>query len=177
MDLPLYATEHRNAAKSDLGSATYHLFTEAVVLKQVMRKSGQDPFQETFSKLLLQLRVTAADWEHLMNQTPRQVQNLTLFSHVVYLHATTEAVVEHNVARLHACGQPAATIKAIHSGPNAAKASPDDASGLDPVVCLAHGARVMLIAICGLTWDWSIGLWEQYQPSAMTMEELLLTCK
>ena len=54
--------------------------------------------------------------------------------------------MEHNVAHLHACGQPIATIKAIHTGPNAAKASSDDASGLDPVICLAHGARVMLIA-------------------------------
>ena len=32
------------------------------------------------------------------------------------------------------------------SHPQWTKCSPDDASGLDPVVCLAHGARVMLIA-------------------------------
>ena len=35
-------------------------------------------------------------------------------------------------------------IKAVHSGPNAAKASSDDAGGLEPIVCLAKGARVML---------------------------------
>ena len=52
--------------------------------------------------------------------------------------------MEHNIAKLHACGQPVATIKAVHSGPNACKASSDDASGLEPVVCLAKGARVML---------------------------------
>ena len=52
--------------------------------------------------------------------------------------------MEHNVTRLHACGQPVATIKAVHSGVNASKASSDDASGLEPVVCLAKGARVML---------------------------------
>ena len=47
--------------------------------------------------------------------------------------------MEHNVARLRASGQPVATIKAVHKGPNAAKASSDEAGGLEPVVCLAHG--------------------------------------
>ena len=149
MDLPLYTTEQRSAAMSDRGSATYQLFNKAVVLKQVMRQSGQDPSQVLFRQLLLRLRdgqVTTADWEHLMSQTPSRAQDLSPFTTAVHLHATTEAVVEHNIARLHACGQPIATIKAIHTGPNADKASSDDASGLDPVICLAHGARVMLIA-------------------------------
>ena len=35
-------------------------------------------------------------------------------------------------------------MKAIQTGPNASKASPDDAAGLDPVIYIAHGARVML---------------------------------
>ena len=43
-------------------------------------------------------------------------------------------------------GQPIATIKAVHTVPNASKASPDDAAGLEPAICLAHGARVMLTA-------------------------------
>ena len=113
MDLP---TEQRSAAMSDCGSATYQLFNKAVVLKQVMRQSGQDPSQVLFRQLLLRLRdgqVTTADWEHLMCQTPSQVQDLSPFTTAVHLHATTEAVVEHNVAHLHACGQPIATIKAM----------------------------------------------------------------
>lgn len=47
------------------------------------------------------------------------------------------------MSRLKACGQPIATIKAVHSGPSAAKASTDDAGGL---ICLANGARIMLTA-------------------------------
>ena len=39
---------------------------------------------------------------------------------------------------------PVATIKAVHTGTNASKGSTDDASGLEPIVCLAVGARVML---------------------------------
>ena len=48
------------------------------------------------------------------------------------------------MAQLQASGQPIATIKAVHTGANAAKAPADDAGGLEAVVCLAHSARVML---------------------------------
>ena len=37
-------------------------------------------------------------------------------------------------------------IKAVHSGPRASKVSADDAGGLEPIVCLAQGATVMLTA-------------------------------
>ena len=42
------------------------------------------------------------------------------------------------------CPSVPATIKAIHTGPNASKTSSDDASGLEPVICLSRGAKVML---------------------------------
>ena len=67
-------------------------------------------------------------------------------THALHLKPTVEGVVEHNIANLHAIGQPIATIKAVHTGPNAAKASPEDTGGLQPVLYLAHGARVMLIS-------------------------------
>ena len=55
-------------------------------------------------------------------------------------------MVEHNVSRLRANNHPVPTIKAIHSGPNAAKASSEDAGGLELIICLACEARVMLTA-------------------------------
>ena len=148
MDLPLYTTVSRSHL-SDLGSTAYQLFNNAVVLDQVMRQSGQDPSQMLFRQILLNMRngqTTTEDWRHLMKQTPAQVQDLTPFRSALYLHPTVEAVVEHNVSRLHANGQPIATIKAVHTGPNASKASPDEAAGLEAIVCLAHEARVMLTA-------------------------------
>ena len=148
MDLPLYTTVPR-AALSDLGKAAYQLFDRAVILDQVMRQSGQDPDQVLFRDILLRLRdaqVTTADWKHLMKQTAAQIPDLAPFTSALHLHPTVEAVVEHNVTKLHANGQPIATIKAVHTGPNASKASPDDAAGLEPTICLAHGARVMLTA-------------------------------
>ena len=99
--------------------------------------------------MLLRLRdgqVTQDDWKHFMTRTPAQVQDLSPFASAVHLFPTTEAVVEHNVAKLRACGQPIATIKAVHTGPQASKASSDDASGLEAIICLAVGARVMLSA-------------------------------
>ncbi len=47
----------------------------------------------------------------------------------------------HNVSELSSSGKPIAAIKAIHTEPNASKAPAD---GLEAVVCLANGARVML---------------------------------
>lgn len=43
-------------------------------------------------------------------------------------------------------GTPIAAINAIHSGVNAAAATPDDAGGLYPTVLIAEGAKVMLTA-------------------------------
>ena len=66
----------------------------------------------------------------------------TCFTTALHLYPTVEAVVENNVSELHASGQPNAIIKAVHSGPNASKGSPDDAGGLEPIICLATGARL-----------------------------------
>ena len=81
-----------------------------------------------------------------MTQTPAQVNDLTPFNSALYLHPTIEAVVEHNITKLHTNGQPVATVKALHSGPNAANASAEDAGGLEPILCLASETCVMLTA-------------------------------
>ncbi len=56
-------------------------------------------------------------------------------------------LLKPDITKLHSCGQPVVIIKAVHSGPNASKGSPDDAGGLQPVVCLAKGARVILSSV------------------------------
>ena len=148
MDLPLYTTVNRNEL-SDLGSSTYHFFDSAVVLNQVMRQSGESPEQILFRDILLRLRdgkTTVADWEQLMKQTPLQAEDLSAFDSAVHLFPTVDSVVEYNITKLHAINRPIATIKAVHSGHNASKGTSEDAGGLDPVVYLAHTARVMLIA-------------------------------
>ena len=66
------------------------------------------------------------------------------FDDALHLHFTVQAVARYNVTKFRNTGEPIATIKAIHTGPNASKASLEDASGLEPVIRLARGARVML---------------------------------
>ena len=75
---------------------------------------------------------------------------------------TIEAVVQHNINKLHAYGQPVATIRAVHTGPNASKAS-TDAGGLQPVVCLAKSAHVMLSANLWVDMDLVNGAMETVQ--------------
>ena len=147
MDLPLYTTVSRTEL-SDLGSVNYHLFDHAITLDQVMRQAGNDSAQQLFRNILMRLRngeLRVEDWKHLIQQTPVEVDDDTSgFDEALRLFPTTSAVTEYNVTKLHSNDQPVAVIKAVHSGAGAIKASADDAGGLEPVVCLAHGARVML---------------------------------
>ena len=98
-----------------------------------MRQAGQDPQQVKFRDILMRLRdakVNVADWNFLMTQTSTQAHDFTPFTTALHLIPTVEAIVEYNIAQLHASGQPIATIKAVHRGPNAIKAPADDAGGL-----------------------------------------------
>ena len=145
MDLPLYSAVPRSAV-ANLGCATYQSFAKAVMLTQVLRQDGQDREQVRFRELLLCLRdgqVSVADWELLMTRCRSRVDSAA-FADALHLHPTVQAVAEYNTAKLRNNGEPIATIKAVHTGPNANKASSEDASGLQPVICLAHGVRVML---------------------------------
>ena len=148
MGLPLYTTISRSDL-SDRGRSAYLHFNKfVVVLNQVIRQAGQDPQQIQFRNILLRLRggiSTTDDWNYLMRRTPTEVQDLSLFANALHLYPTKEAVVEHNVAKLQDSNQPIATIKAVHTGSNACRASADEASGLEPVIRLSKFARVMLI--------------------------------
>ena len=111
MDLPLYTTDTRSEL-SDQGRTAYLQFQKAFTLTQIMRQAGQDPEQIRFRDILLRLRnaeVTVEDWNCLMTQTPTSVADLSPFANALHLHPTVEAVVEHNVAKLQASGQPIAS--------------------------------------------------------------------
>uniref|UniRef100_A0A1X7U1W0 Uncharacterized protein n=1 Tax=Amphimedon queenslandica TaxID=400682 RepID=A0A1X7U1W0_AMPQE len=84
------------------------------------------------------------DWNYLKEQTPTRVQDQSPYVNALRLFPTVEAVVHQTVAMLREYGHPIATIKAVHTGANAATVQPNDAGGLEPVVMLARSARVML---------------------------------
>lgn len=114
-----------------------------------MRQHGDDPDQMLFKNILFRLRngkTSLNDWEHLMKRTPSKVDNLSAFDCALHLFPTVQAVAKYNLMKLKDINRPIAIIKAVHSGPNAQRATSDDAGGLDPVGHLATTARVMLIA-------------------------------
>ena len=107
MDPPLYTINSRTE-QADLGRTAYQTFQQAVVLDQVMRQAGQDPQQVQFRDILLWVsdaKVTVADGNCLMTRTPTRVQDLAPFATALHLIPTVEAVVEYNIAQLHASGQ------------------------------------------------------------------------
>ena len=146
MDLPFYKSVSRSAL-SDLGRSAYQSLNKAVVLTQVIRQQGQDPEQVRFRDILLRLgdaSVTQDDWERLMTRRDGQVADKDSFEQALHLLPTVNAVAEHNLEKLRSNGKPVAEIKAVHRGPKAHIATSDDAGGLEPVIHVAYGARVML---------------------------------
>ena len=82
-----------------------------------------------------------------MKQAPAVVVGATTpFAEALHLFATASDVAEHNIHKLHASGQPIAMLKAVHNGPGVFKTTSEEAGGLDPVICIAQGAKVMLCA-------------------------------
>lgn len=112
-----------------------------------MRQNGQNTEQAQFRELLLRLRdgnVTVQDWELLMTRCLSRLHQPSEFNDSIHLFPTVESVARHNTLKLQSSGEPVAILKAVHSGPNAANASSDDAGGLHPILSIAHKARVML---------------------------------
>ena len=146
MDLPLYSSVSTSAT-SDLGRTAYQMFSKAVVLTQIMRQTGDSSDQVQFREILLRLRdgsVTAHDWNILISRCKSRICNSCEFDDALHLFPTIEAAGNHNFLQMQLSDHPIALIKAVHSGANAAKASADDASGLEPMLSICRNARVML---------------------------------
>lgn len=88
--------------------------------------------------------MTTEDYDLIKSRDISQVSNLDDFSDALRLFPTNKQVFEFNIQKLKCLQQPIAKIHARHSGKNAAKASSDVAMGLEPVIVLATGSRVML---------------------------------
>ena len=148
MDLPLYTTVQRSEL-SDLGSADYHLFQQAIVLNRVMRQVGSDVKQKLFRAIQLRMRnaeTTLDDWNQLMIRTVAEVGDIASFEGALWLYSTAEAVAEHNFCKLQENRQPVALLRAVHTGMGTNKVAPDEAGGLEATILIAEGARVMLTA-------------------------------
>ena len=79
-----------------------------------------------------------------MTRSAAHVSDLNSFENAIHLFLRVDDAVQYDLFKLRQRNSPVAQIKAVHSGPAANKASAEDAGGLQPLVHLARGARVML---------------------------------
>ena len=70
------------------------------------------------------------------------MKNITDFKGAIRLYYSNDDIADYNFQKLSELQQPIARI--IHSSPAAQKISPEDMSGLEPVIFLAKGAHIML---------------------------------
>jgi len=127
------------------GHILYRQFDTVVILDEIVRESGASQEQVLFRDLL-RLRngeSTEEDWQ-LLSRSPSAITNLTEFDDAVHLFYNKDKVAQFNAQKLNSLGTPIARINAVHSCSSAASAKSDDAGGLEPVLLLAKGARVML---------------------------------
>ena len=87
---------------------------------------------------------TVDDWKLLFTRQPSAIPNLSEFEDSTRLFYSNEQVANYNHEQPTKVGWPVANISAQHSSATAKKISSEDMSGLEPVVFLAKGARVML---------------------------------
>ena len=145
-DKPLYHPQPSNAI-AEQGYQTYRMFDKVVKLVVNQRVQGASIEQQQFRDLLLRLRVgdsTSSDWEMLLTRQPANIGDLTLFNDATRLFYSNDQVASYNHDQLIKLKQPVAVVNAYHSSVTAKKISSSDMSGLEPVVFLAKGAKVML---------------------------------
>ena len=145
-DKPLYHSK----PSSDIGEQgyqAYQMFDKVVKLTVNQRVQGNCPEQVQFRELLSRLRKgesTTDDWKLLLSRQPSSVSNLNEFEDAIRLFYSNEQVANYNFNQLTKLNQPVALINARHSSTFAKNLSPNEMSGLDPVIFLANAAKVML---------------------------------
>ncbi|XP_028412530.1 ATP-dependent DNA helicase PIF6-like [Dendronephthya gigantea] len=123
------------------------MFDKVVKLTVNQHVQGMTSEQIQFRDLLLRLRKgesTVNDWKLLLTRQPSNVTNLCDFEDPTRLFYSNEQVADYNNEQLTKLEHPIAHINGCHSSVLPKKMPSDDMSGLEPVVFLAKGARVML---------------------------------
>ena len=149
MDRPMYDATAGGGRLSEAGRANFRAFKKAVVLRRVERVRGSDPAQEQFRRLLSHVRdgeITTADYRLLSTRLDVHLseEEKRMFADAPRLVASHETEQEINRRQLRNIGRPCFNLKATHQPAAARKKAAQDAGGLEPVVRLAEGAKVML---------------------------------
>ena len=123
------------------------MFNTVAKLRINQRVQGFTPERAQFRDLLERLRTgdcNQNDWNLLLRRQPSMVKDIAYFKDAIRLYYSNDEVTNYNFETLSALNQPIARINAIHSSDIAKKSTPNEISGLEPVIFLAKGAHVML---------------------------------
>jgi hypothetical protein len=128
------------------GRTVYESFKHSVTLNHIYCQESDNPEQVAFCDALLRLRTystTEADYQlfssHMWDNMSQEVH--VKFKDALHLLPTKVAVKKCNHQCLAEAGQP---VVHCNHGDSAHKASVDDTEGLEPLVLVAEGAKVML---------------------------------
>ncbi|GAV02785.1 hypothetical protein RvY_13309 [Ramazzottius varieornatus] len=151
LDKSLYSRANATPDVADVQTAflLYRKFSKAVVLSIPQRQVGETPQAVAFRALLWRLwegASTLEDWRLLSTRflTALPPAERNRFNASIHLYKTNAPADAQNVQVIADMGVAVARILAVHNNAEAAKASYDQAGGLDPVIYLATGCRVML---------------------------------
>ncbi|XP_043195388.1 ATP-dependent DNA helicase PIF1-like [Amphibalanus amphitrite] len=149
MDRPMYDSTSGGGRLSEDGRASFRAFKKAVVLRRVERVRGSEPAQEQFRRLLSHVRdgnITIDDYRLLSTRLEAHLsdEERRKFADAPRLVASHEVEQDINRRQLRNIGRPCFNLKAVHQPATARKKSAQDAGGLEPVVQLTEGAKVML---------------------------------
>ena len=145
-DKPLYHSIPSNSI-GEQGYLTHQMFDKVVKLNVNQRVQGDNPEQTKFRELLLRLRKgqsTINDWKLLLTRQPNTVHNLSDFKDAIRLFYSKEEVASYNHEELVKLQQPIAQVNARHSTSIAKTINAEEFSGLQPLLFLAKGAKIML---------------------------------
>ncbi|CAG8536702.1 15388_t:CDS:2 [Cetraspora pellucida] len=152
LDLPMYVSDSR--PNDSLSEAEQHIFCDLLL----RLRNGQS---------------TEYDWQLLNNRiyslAPLVAKNA--FENAIRLFTKWEKVHEYNLTKLRQLNLPVAKMKAVHTGPNARKASSDITNGLEPILFLSigptlttsNGSQAVLICPIRYTWEGKSGICSHMQ--------------
>lgn len=145
-DSAVYMPPPASASAETLNGKSLFASFQCCVFLSVSQR--QTPAEQDFRDILDRISCnasTAEDHSKLMTRPAAVIPDYEAnWKDVLRLFPTNEKVDEYNLQKLAALHKPVAKIEAAHNHNIAKTASPDVAQGLEPVIRLAIGCRVML---------------------------------
>ena len=149
LDRPMYDRTSGGGRLSEDGRVSYKSFNRFVELKRVERVQGSSPLQEAFRNTLTNVRngtINENDYRLLCTRISSRLHpdEIKSFEGAPRLVATHKEESAYNLQRLKSLNSPICSIKAVHQPKKALKRTAQHANGLEPILHLSVGSKVIL---------------------------------